>query len=443
MAKRMLVVEQAELHLENLPLPLYSLTVSPLAGLVCRVQMGAHVSGSVNGAEDSASDLDKNEKSPGEDEGGSADDLACVLALSGRDIVETTADRPSSVSGIELHVTEPTRRTAMPKWNETFEVVREWQDRIPVFVALACAILTRSLPRFVEICTMQVTVGDLVAAAATRKPFQLPNNVGSLRVFIVDDFVSAQASTDLGQLVLGRRNRYWICYNHVVKRGIVQVYRTFRVELNSKNVMETFGSTRQHWNTEYEAAQRIYSKTPEGLLARSMLRTAHLRYYNQSRVRTEIGSFGDGAQIFSVVAEHTMYTYVITDSQRPDDARIKIGTSRHAEGEFFLVFSETGASFMQDMRSKHAPHANAQEQVVYSGEVFFMRCGEDEHGKLRMVFDNNSGTFAPDAGLLPKLRLLLEKTFCGGSSQRGLVEFVTLDRQSEQLLELKKQAGIL
>ncbi|THU91395.1 hypothetical protein K435DRAFT_780765 [Dendrothele bispora CBS 962.96] len=105
----------------------------------------------------------------------------------------------------------------------------------------------------------------------------------------------------------------------------------------------------------------------------------------------------------------TIYTYIISSE---DDS---------------FRFSETGAAFFVDFASKHALHANCGETVRYSGEFHvrprvptgngwdgFSEDMRDEDVEWELVFDNNSGTYAPDAKLLPRLKGLLEGNFCGG-----------------------------
>jgi hypothetical protein len=76
-----------------------------------------------------------------------------------------------------------------------------------------------------------------------------------------------------------------------------------------------------------------------------------------------------------------------------------------------LYMSETGASMIIDMSSKHAMHSNASEEVVYAGEMHVRRefVGDEQH--FIMVLDNNSGTYAPDAKLLPRLREVFRLNF--------------------------------
>jgi hypothetical protein len=76
-----------------------------------------------------------------------------------------------------------------------------------------------------------------------------------------------------------------------------------------------------------------------------------------------------------------------------------------------LYMSETGPGVLLDMSSKHAMHANASEEVVYSGELHIRgkHIGNEQHHIL--VLDNNSGTYAPDSRYLPKLRDVFKLNF--------------------------------
>ena len=54
-------------------------------------------------------------------------------------------------------------------------------------------------------------------------------------------------------------------------------------------------------------------------------------------------------------------------------------------------------------------HANVAESVVYAGE--FCVSKNLKTGNMILVIDNNSGTFAPNKELLPKLKELMERNF--------------------------------
>lgn len=99
-----------------------------------------------------------------------------------------------------------------------------------------------------------------------------------------------------------------------------------------------------------------------------------------------------------------MYTYIIS-----------------AEDDSFR-FSETGAAFFVDYASKHALQSNCAAAVRYGGEFHPRPAGgwagfsegvRDDEVRWELVVDNNSGTYAPDAGALPGVKALLEYNFPG------------------------------
>lgn len=105
-----------------------------------------------------------------------------------------------------------------------------------------------------------------------------------------------------------------------------------------------------------------------------------------------------------------------------------------------LRFSETGAAFFVDFASKHALHANCAQAVRYSGEfhprpkggwVAFNDSTSDNAVQWELVVDNNSGTYAPDKGILPKLQQLLAHNFPG-------LGIVALDREDQELIDSRE-----
>ncbi|KAI8824414.1 uncharacterized protein EV422DRAFT_319518 [Fimicolochytrium jonesii] len=123
-----------------------------------------------------------------------------------------------------------------------------------------------------------------------------------------------------------------------------------------------------------------------------------------------------------------MYTYAIDDNT--------------------LRFSETGAAFMLDNASKHAMHANCSEYIRYAGEFHVrpacgwaqipppaeyvqMGMGKDDWG-WEVVLDNNSGTYAPPATLLPSLHALIVSNFPG-------LRLRCVDRQDPFLEQSRKE----
>jgi hypothetical protein len=198
-----------------------------------------------------------------------------------------------------------------------------------------------------------------------------------------------------------------------------------------RGVTSYLGGTPQHWNVDYAAAQRIFGVGPTSLAIRSSIQTGHRLLYARS-TRNGFGVIEKPEDVFSLltggrVTSHrvkpAVYTYIIS-----------------ADDDTFR-FSETGAAFFVDFASKHALHANCAEAVRYSGEFHPRPAGgwenfsddkADKDVQWELVIDNNSGTYAPDKKLLPKLQALLEYNFPG-------FIVVALDR-SDPALEKSREA---
>ena len=97
-------------------------------------------------------------------------------------------------------------------------------------------------------------------------------------------------------------------------------------------------------------------------------------------------------------------------SLRPS-TRPRLSVHSYVLLEDSLRFSETGAAFFTDFMSKHAMHAACAERVVCAGEFVVLPSGAA--GAYTLFLDNNSGTYAPPASLLPALRDLFAFNFPG------------------------------
>ncbi|KAK3054235.1 hypothetical protein LTS18_012021, partial [Coniosporium uncinatum] len=138
-------------------------------------------------------------------------------------------------------------------------------------------------------------------------------------------------------------------------------------------------------------------------------------------------------------------------------------------------FTETGKEFGIDMLSKHTMHSDVNLYIAFSGEFFIRRLkhphhperdleSDDRDGKGRLprdeethpprdidggpprddppkdpayyelIIDNDSGTYRPNAKLLPQLRQFFEHTFPG-------LKVTTLDCQkdAERMARMKKE----
>lgn len=149
-----------------------------------------------------------------------------------------------------------------------------------------------------------------------------------------------------------------------------------------------------------------------GHILNSALHHQHARIYNyststcygaaQPRTREatmqflNLAHFGDGLRLF---------TYVLT-----------------LDG--LLRFTETGKEFGIDMLSKHTMHSDVNLYIAFSGEFLIRRtdgtveevageAAERDPGDFELVIDNDSGTYRPNAALLPQLQEFLEANLPG------------------------------
>ncbi|KAF2876477.1 hypothetical protein BDV95DRAFT_560786 [Massariosphaeria phaeospora] len=127
-------------------------------------------------------------------------------------------------------------------------------------------------------------------------------------------------------------------------------------------------------------------------------------------------------------------------------------------------FTETGKEFGIDMLSKHTMHSDVAAYVAFSGEFFIRRLRyrdrdvseeggdnkthppddiddspaeeepEIDPGYYQLVIDNDSGTYRPNASLLPQLKSFFELNFPG-------LHVVTMDSQgdAEKMASMKKE----
>ena len=195
-----------------------------------------------------------------------------------------------------------------------------------------------------------------------------------------------------------------------------------------------FGDVHQHWNKKYKAAQSIF-QGPTSLVVRRGVQASHRMLY-QRTASNNFGIIENAAGIRQILrgdargsgfqfahrVKPAVYTYIISSE---DDS---------------FRFSETGAAFFVDFASKHALHANCFETVRYSGEFHPRPQGgwdkfsddiPDEDVNWELVIDNNSGTYAPDKKLLPKVKGLLEYNFPGFT-------IFALDHSDDELKESRE-----
>ena len=199
-----------------------------------------------------------------------------------------------------------------------------------------------------------------------------------------------------------------------------------------------------------------------GLILHKALHTQHTHVYNFNP-NTRYGVFNEPCRDMTLKLLDLchydeggrIHTYVITT-------------------DGLMRFTETGKEFGIDMLSKHTMHSDAGIYIAYSGEFFIRRLQHPDRqppetydasthetdsaapqnqthppaeiegrppiseppkdpAYYELVIDNDSGTYRPNAKLLPLLRQFLSENFPG-------LKFVTLDCQAdEELMNKMKQ----
>lgn len=196
-----------------------------------------------------------------------------------------------------------------------------------------------------------------------------------------------------------------------------RLYRTWKVYI--KGVPEIFGDLVQSWNRSHKAAQAIF-QGPASIAVRSGIQAGHRMLY----ARTITNGFGVISNRDEVLSMMCGGVHAASDGSKSYAHRVKpaVYTYVISANDDTLRFSETGAAFFVDFASKHALHSNCAESVRYGGEFHPRPVGgwqnfsddvPDAAVGWELVFDNNSGTYAPNAGLLPKVKEIMEFNFPG------------------------------
>ena len=190
------------------------------------------------------------------------------------------------------------------------------------------------------------------------------------------------------------------------------------------------------------------SKSIRGRILNRALHHQHARVYNYDRT-TVYGSFPSPCKDLSLQfldlvhwdRGGRIFTYVLT-----------------LDG--LWRFTETGKEFGIDLLSKHTMHSDVNIYIAYSGEFFIRRLKtphqspdepethppaqinggppSDEPPKdpayYALVIDNDSGTYRPNAKLLPQLKAFMEQNLPG-------MKVMTLDctAESEKMNQMKTE----
>lgn len=199
------------------------------------------------------------------------------------------------------------------------------------------------------------------------------------------------------------------------------------------------------------------AKSLRGRVLNRALHHQHARVYNYSRT-TVYGSFPSPSTDLTlkflelVHYDHggRIFTYVIT-----------------LDGQW--RFTETGKEFGIDLLSKHTMHSDVNIYIAYSGEFFIRRLKSPHRPPLEqethppdnidggppdadpphdpayyaLIIDNDSGTYRPNASLLPVLKQFMERSLpsikivtldCMGDKER-------MDRMKGEQRQRKKKEG--
>ena len=191
-----------------------------------------------------------------------------------------------------------------------------------------------------------------------------------------------------------------------------RLYSTWKLFL--PNTQLYFGDIRQGWNRNYKSAQSIF-QGPTSIAVRSGIQAGHRMLYART-INNGFGVIESQQNILSLLqgggetsphrhrVKPAVYTFIISSE------------------DFSFRFSETGAAFFVDFASKHALHSNCAETVIYSGEFHprprggwaaFTDTIPDDQIEWELVIDNNSGTYAPDKAVLPRLQAYLQDNLFG------------------------------
>lgn len=189
---------------------------------------------------------------------------------------------------------------------------------------------------------------------------------------------------------------------------VFQEHSTWKI--NMYDVDHVFHGKRHGWNKSYTAAQKIFSG-PTSHLVRGAIQLQHSYLYGGGSGIKILQEFRRGIeQVTGSLLDYDDFITLLNGGMRRGKPRM----FTYVLMENKLYLAETGAHFFRDMRSKHAMHCSGAEEVVYAGELHFRRGppGSDEPA-IRLVVDNNSGTYAPGQEDLPRVAEVFRRNFPG------------------------------
>lgn len=203
------------------------------------------------------------------------------------------------------------------------------------------------------------------------------------------------------------------------------IYSTWKVQL--KRIPAFFPPyERQHWNKHYKKAQTIFGHCPVSLASKRTIKLGHRALFARTLKHNQVGQINSTA---------SLWKSIFTD---PITGRIRPCIYTYVIDDHSWRFSETGHQFFKDFASKHALLANVSQTVRYAGEFHsrpkygWNRCDDE----WELVFDNDSGTYAPTRDLLENLKDLFLFNFPG-------LNIVTYDHADPALKQSLDQLKVM
>ncbi|KAH9857434.1 hypothetical protein C2E23DRAFT_720170 [Lenzites betulinus] len=318
--------------------------------------------------------------------------------------------------------------TLAPVWNELWKV-----KNVPSTATLVVEVLDKDNGTITDDhigkFSTPITAG---AKECTIESLSLRRNRGTFWLNI-ESTPSTDVKAERRQYIFDGPIRYSRHFSPTLGRltnlNDTRLYSTWKMYI--KGVRMFFGDTVQPWNRNYKAAQTIF-QGPTSIAVRSTIQAGHRMLYARSTTNG-FGVINTPDDIFRLLFHATpglpeglpcTTTGAAPPSPSPFAHRVKpaVYTYIIAVEDDSFRFSETGAAFFVDFASKHALHANCAPAVRYSGEFHprpeggwesFSDETHDDAVRWELVIDNNSGTYSPDAMMLPDLKELLEYNFPG------------------------------
>mmetsp|Transcript_36830 Transcript_36830/g.78532 ORF Transcript_36830/g.78532 Transcript_36830/m.78532 type:complete len:424 (+) Transcript_36830:96-1367(+) len=220
----------------------------------------------------------------------------------------------------------------------------------------------------------------------------------------------------------------------IVDKGKLSEYSPFRTySLRLWHIPFVFQGYTKGWNRNYKAAQQIYGNHLSCKAMRAALRIQNFIAYSNDH------HTNNSAHVHEISGMKTLYEMLRSyDTASRTD---RVSSPRYTYvimPDSHMHFSITSKNVATDFLSKHALHAGASTEVVYSGEFFFDQysCQAKATGKIGLVIDNNSGTFAPPKDKLDLLKLLMHLNF------GTVMPIFALDREDPLLKKLSDANGV-